>query len=243
MTRQESKHVALVYMLQIYQQTVVLDCYIQYPNTTLLNTSGWKTLSSTLKRLRFDPVRPHVGSVAKTFILEESFELSNSAYPYKRLLVHIKQVRETIILSLLPKHSSYISMFICLFSWRYNPLWLYFHSPIAGFSLLVFKVSCSYTTTRHIRQDSSGRVINSSQRPLPDNTQHSQQTNIHASDGIGTHNLSRRVAEYLRLGPHGHWDLLYQNTRFNSNLSATIIGISDQQNSLRKHQKLKYKFT
>ena len=30
---------------------------------------------------------------------------------------------------------------ICLFSWRYNPLWLYFHSPIAGFSLLVFEVS------------------------------------------------------------------------------------------------------
>jgi hypothetical protein len=25
-----------------------------------------------------------------------------------------------------------------LFSWRYNPLWLYFHSPVAGFSLLVF---------------------------------------------------------------------------------------------------------
>ena len=28
-----------------------------------------------------------------------------------------------------------------LFSWRYNPLWLYFHSPVAGFSLLVFEVS------------------------------------------------------------------------------------------------------
>ena len=25
--------------------------------------------------------------------------------------------------------------------WRYNPLWLYFHSPVAGFSFLVFKVS------------------------------------------------------------------------------------------------------
>jgi hypothetical protein len=29
----------------------------------------------------------------------------------------------------------------CLFSWRYNPLWLYFHSPVVGFSLLVFEVS------------------------------------------------------------------------------------------------------
>jgi predicted GH43/DUF377 family glycosyl hydrolase len=50
---------------------------------------------------------------------------------------------------------------VCLFSWRYNSLWFYFHSPIAGFSLLVFEVSCSHTTTRHSWQDSSGRVINS----------------------------------------------------------------------------------
>ena len=28
-----------------------------------------------------------------------------------------------------------------LLSWRYDPLWLYFHSPVAGFSLLVFEVS------------------------------------------------------------------------------------------------------
>ena len=35
--------------------------------------------------------------------------------------------------------------YVCLFSWRYNPLWLYFHSPVAGFSLLVFKVSWSHT--------------------------------------------------------------------------------------------------
>jgi hypothetical protein len=30
---------------------------------------------------------------------------------------------------------------LLLFSWRYNPSWLYFRSPVAGFSLLVFKVS------------------------------------------------------------------------------------------------------
>jgi len=36
-----------------------------------------------------------------------------------------------------------------------------------------------------------GRVINSSQRPLPDNTRHSQQTYIHAPGGIRTHDLSR----------------------------------------------------
>jgi len=40
---------------------------------------------------------------------------------------------------------------VCLFSWHYNPLWLYFHNPVAGFSLLVFVVSWSHTTTRHSR--------------------------------------------------------------------------------------------
>jgi hypothetical protein len=34
-----------------------------------------------------------------------------------------------------------LKLFVCLFSCRYNPLWLYFHSPVAGFSLLVFEVS------------------------------------------------------------------------------------------------------
>jgi hypothetical protein len=64
-------------------------------------------------------------------------------------------------------------------------------------------VSWSLTTTRHSRQESSGRVISSSQRPLPDNT---QQTNIHASGGIRTHDRSRRAAVNLRLRARGHWD-------------------------------------
>jgi len=49
-------------------------------------------------------------------------------------------------------------------------------------------------------------VISSSQRPLPDNTQHSQQTNIRAPGGIRTHDLSRRAAVDLRLRPRSHWD-------------------------------------
>ena len=39
----------------------------------------------------------------------------------------------------------------------------------------ILDVSRSHTTTQHNRQDSSGRVISLSQRPLPDYTQHSQQ--------------------------------------------------------------------
>ena len=49
-------------------------------------------------------------------------------------------------------------------------------------------------------------MISPSQRPLPDNKQHSQQTNIHAPGGIRTHDLSRRAAVDLRLRPRGHWD-------------------------------------
>ena len=51
-------------------------------------------------------------------------------------------------------------------------------------------------------------MVSPLQRPLPDNTQHSQQTNIHAPGGIRTHNLSRRAAVDLRLRPRGHWDRL-----------------------------------
>ena len=64
------------------------------------------------------------------------------------------------------------------FLWRDNP-------PV-GQGLPISEVSRSHKTTHHSRQDSSGRVISSSQRPLSDNTQHSQQTNIHAPGGIRT---------------------------------------------------------
>ena len=52
-------------------------------------------------------------------------------------------------------------------------------------------------------------MISPSQRPLPDNTQHSQQTNIQAQGGIRTYDRSRRAAVDLRLRPRGHWDRLY----------------------------------
>jgi hypothetical protein len=43
-------------------------------------------------------------------------------------------------------------------------------------------------------------------RDLYMNTQHSQQTNIHALGGIRTQNLSRRAAVDLCLKPRGHWE-------------------------------------
>jgi hypothetical protein len=52
-------------------------------------------------------------------------------------------------------------------------------------------------------------VDHSSQRPLPDNTQHTQQKNIHGLGGIQTHDRSRRAAVDLRLRSRGHWDRQY----------------------------------
>jgi len=58
-----------------------------------------------------------------------------------------------------------------IFLWRFGP-------TRAGQGLLILEVTRPHTTTHHRRQDSSGWVISSSQRPLPDNTQHSQQTSM-----------------------------------------------------------------
>jgi len=49
-------------------------------------------------------------------------------------------------------------------------------------------------------------VISPTQRPPPDITQHSQQTNIHTLGGIRTHNPIKRAAADPRLRPHRHWD-------------------------------------
>jgi len=88
--------------------------------------------------------------------------------------------------------------------------------PPVGQSLLILDVSRSHTTTHHSPLDSSGRVISSSQRPLPDNTQHSQQTNVYAPGGIRTYNLSRRAAADPRLRSREHWDqrnIIYKNNQ------------------------------
>jgi len=93
----------------------------------------------------------------------------------------------------------YIYIYVCVCVYVYVLFFPVALRPNADYGLLILEVSRSHTTTHHSRQDSSGRVISSSQRPLPDKTRHSQQTNIHAPGGIRTHDLSRRVAADLRL--------------------------------------------
>ena len=101
--------------------------------------------------------------------------------------------------------------------------------PNAGHGLLILEVSRLHTTTYHSRQDFSGREISSSQRPLPDNTQHSQQTDIHATGGIETHDLSRRAAADLRFRPRGHWNRhcsMYTSIKLQEYKIANIIKLS-----------------
>jgi hypothetical protein len=61
--------------------------------------------------------------------------------------------------------------------------------------------------THHTWWDSSERLNGPSQRPLPDNTQHSQETDIHAPGGIRTCNPSQRAAADPRLTSRRHWHL------------------------------------
>jgi len=69
-----------------------------------------------------------------------------------------------------------------------------------------FLMFLDHTQRRTTVGRAPGRVISSSQRPLPDKTRHTQETDVHAPGGIRTYNLSKRVAVDLRLRPHGHWD-------------------------------------
>jgi len=71
--------------------------------------------------------------------------------------------------------------------------------------------------THHTRWDSSGLK----QWPPPDNTQHSQQTNIHATGRIRTRNPSKRAAANLRLILRDHWDQL-NNFFIFANFSLTF---------------------
>jgi hypothetical protein len=86
-----------------------------------------------------------------------------------------------------------------LFIWRISPQWARASS---------FTKFLDHTMKHHSRSDSSGRVIDPIQGLLPDNTQHPQETDIHASGGIRTHRLNRRAVADLHLRQRGHWDRL-----------------------------------
>jgi hypothetical protein len=70
------------------------------------------------------------------------------------------------------------------------------------------------------RHTTFGRMSSPKQRPLPDNTQQSQQTDIHAPGGIRTRYSSKRTAVDPRLRLRGQWDrqqLIYAVTKLSAN--------------------------
>ena len=127
----------------------------------------------------------------------------------------------------------YTPVIIFYFSWRNIPQW--------ARNLLIHEVYRSYTTTHYSRQDSFGQVISSSQRLLPDNTQHSQQRDIHVPIDLRTHNLSRRAAAYLRFRPRGYWERhtsKYISLYFSVYTAVLISPQPDQEGKKLQRQKI-----
>jgi hypothetical protein len=69
----------------------------------------------------------------------------------------------------------------------------------------VSEVSRSHTVTHHHRYDSSDRGIGPSQRPLPENTQHSQKTDTHAPGGIRNQQFQQAISCTPSLRALGQW--------------------------------------
>jgi hypothetical protein len=71
----------------------------------------------------------------------------------------------------------------------------YGSTALVGLGRLIVLVSRLYPV-RHttLGRTPSGPVISSSHRPLPDNTQHSKETDIHDPDGIRTRNPIKETA-------------------------------------------------
>ena len=101
-----------------------------------------------------------------------------------------------------------------------------------------------HTQTQHSRWDSSGQVISPSQRPLPDNTQHSQQTStpplgfeptISAGERPQTHVLHRAVTGTDK-------NMKYRTPNFSA-LSEIHFTKSSEQNSVYKKSHAVYEAT
>ena len=143
-----------------------------------------------------------VGMASFCSVLQHA--LSNFAFMSVCNLQHIQYRQEhTHVHTHTHTHTHTSNSRLC----RYFFFFLLEQQPPMGQGLFIHEVFRSHTTTHHIRQDSSKPVISSSQRPLPDNTQPSQETDFHAPGGIRTHSL-RRAAANLRLRPRGHCDCL-----------------------------------
>ena len=95
-----------------------------------------------------------------------------------------------------------------------------------GQNLLIQEVSRSHTTTHHSRQDSSGRVISSSQRPLPGNTHntHNRKTSMSSVGFEPTISAGERPQTYAlnRAVTGTGQGVTWRNKRISQRTSITI---------------------
>jgi len=71
-------------------------------------------------------------------------------------------------------------------------------------------------------------VIGPTQRPLLNNTHHSQETDIYVPGRIRTRNHSKLAAADLQLRPRGRWDGPYNNLLPNYIFYKTVIKLTLQ---------------
>ena len=112
----------------------------------------------------------------------------------------------------------------CFRLWGFHYITFFFmaHSPRWARVALLSRLY-DHTQTHHTWQDSYGRVIRQSHRPLPDNTQHSQETDICAPCGIRTRNPSKRMASEPNLRLGGHLDRPFVFSLFLKYVSTSIM--------------------
>jgi ABC-type multidrug transport system permease subunit len=74
-------------------------------------------------------------------LLEETFSSSLSGHTFFEKVSDICDTRTDDARMFCASCLLVVCLFVCLFSWRYNPFYCIFHSPVSGFSLLVVEVS------------------------------------------------------------------------------------------------------
>jgi hypothetical protein len=75
---------------------------------------------------------------------------------------------------------------------------------LVGQGLLIIRFH-DHNQTHPILKDST-KAMDPSRRHLPYNIHHAQQTNIHTTGGIRTHNANQQAVADQRLRPRGRWD-------------------------------------
>ena len=94
-----------------------------------------------------------------------------------------------------------------------------------------------HTQTHDIRQHSSGRVIGPSQRPLPYNSQLSQQTDRHATGGIRTRNPGKRAAADRAASVMGRYGDVSGQCAAKDGYIATAVGVGTSCNTVCSDRK------